>query len=113
VTGALGLLCLVSLALPRPLMFYFGRWFATRGEPAAVAEFDARWGEPRFRRGNRLITLVWAGAFLGEFALRVVLVFTLPPVVVLAVAPVVLGAITLATIVWTYGYIARARRRAA
>jgi len=74
VTGALGLLCPVSLALPR------------------------------------LITIVWAGAFVGEFVLRVVLVFTLPAIVVLAVAPVVLGAITLATIVWTYRYIALARR---
>jgi len=113
VTGALGLLCLVSLALPRPLMFYFGRWFATRGEPAAVAAFNARWADPMVRRTTRLITIVWAGAFVGEFVLRVLLVFTLPAIVVLAVAPVLLGAITLATIVWTYRYIALARRRSA
>lgn len=112
VTGTLGLACLVSFALPRPLMFYFGRYFETRGDRAAVAAFNARWSSPLFRRVNRLITLVWAGAFLGEFVLRVILVFTLPAVVVLAFAPLILGAITIGTIVWTYRYIAAVRRRA-
>ena len=113
VTGALGVACLVSLLLPRPLMFYFGRYFETRGNRAAAAAFDARWSNPLFRRVNRIITLVWAGAFLGELALRVLLVFTLPPVAVLAIAPIVLGVITVGTIVWTYRYIAAVRRRAA
>ncbi len=111
VTGALGVACLVSLALPRPLMFYFGRYFQTRGDRVAAAAFDARWSNPLFRRVNRIITLVWGGAFLGEFAVRVIMVFTLPPVAVLAIGPVVLGAITVGTIAWTFRYIAAVRRR--
>jgi hypothetical protein len=112
VSLALGVACLVSFALPRPLMFYFGRWYNSRGDAAAAAAFDARWSVPLFRRVNRLITAVWAAAFLGEFGLRVLMVLTFPTVVVLAVAPLVLGAVTAGTIVWTFAYIARVQRSA-
>jgi hypothetical protein len=33
-TGVFGLVCLLSLAAPRPAMFYLGRAFATGGDPA-------------------------------------------------------------------------------
>ena len=112
VSLALGLACLISFALPRPLMFYFGRWYMTRGDAVAGAAYDARWSVPQFRRVNRIITAVWAGAFLGEFTLRVVMVLTLGTVVVLSVAPLVLGVITAATIAWTLAYVSRVRARA-
>jgi hypothetical protein len=112
-TGALGVLCFVSLAvMPRPLMFYFGRWFATQGDPEAVALYDANWSRPGFRLVNRRITLVWGIAYLGEFAIRVAMAMTLPTVVVLAAGPLVLTGITAATIAWTFSYVARSRRRA-
>jgi hypothetical protein len=112
-TGALGVVCLVSLAvMPRPLMFYFGRWFATQGDPAAVAQFDANWSRPGFRLVNRRITLVWGIAYLGEFAIRVAMAMTLPTAVVLAAGPLLLTVITAATIAWTFSYAGRARRRA-
>ena len=57
---------------------------------------------------QRIITLVWGVVFLGEFVLRVVLIFTLSPAMVLALSPVVLGAATLLAAVWTLGYAARA-----
>jgi hypothetical protein len=114
VTGALGLACLVSLALPRPMMFWFGRWFATRGDRAANAVYDALWARPGFRRVNRIITVVWAFAFLAEFGIRVTLVYLLPSAAVLAAAPFVTWAITIATLAWTYRYVRaqRARSRA-
>jgi len=112
-TGALGVVCLVSLALaPRPLMFYFGRWFETQGNPESVAQYDANWSRPGFRRVNRLITLVWGIAYLGEFAIRVAMAMTLPTAVVLAAGPLLLTAITAATIAWTFSYVRGARRRA-
>src|SRR3954468_18208801 len=46
VTGVFGLVTLVSLALPRPLMFYFGRKFATDGSAAGVAAWNALWQYP-------------------------------------------------------------------
>jgi hypothetical protein len=76
-TGALGVSCFVSLVLlPRPLMFYFGRYFAT-----------------------------------GECVLRVGMgASTLPIPVVLAISPVIFGAITVATIFWTFAYARRAHQ---
>lgn len=37
VTGLFGLVLLISLLLPRPVMFYFGRKFGTDGSREGVA----------------------------------------------------------------------------
>ncbi|HTW84440.1 MAG TPA: VC0807 family protein [Candidatus Sulfotelmatobacter sp.] len=113
VTGALGVLCFVSLLFPKPLMYWFGRWFATHGDAAAARVYDALWERPQVRTANRLLTVVWGVAFCGEFVLRVVFVVTLPIPVVLAVSPIVLAAITIATLTWTFAYVRVLRARAA
>lgn len=111
-TGALGVACFASLLFfPRPLMFYFGRYFETSDEPAKVTEFNAMWQYPYFRHVVRLITLVWGVAYLGEFLLRVVMASTLPIPVVVAISPVVFAAITVAAFVWTFAYVRWARQR--
>jgi hypothetical protein len=56
------------------------------------------------RRGHRLITTVWGIAYVGEFIVRIILVYTLPAAVVLAVSPFVLGLATIVTIMWTFRY---------
>lgn len=109
-TGALGLACFLSLLLPRPLMFYFGRQFMTGGDPTRAARFNAQWRKPAVRRMHRLITVVWGVAFGGEFLVRVILVYTLPAYVVLAVAPFLTGAIVALTILWTLAYVRRRLR---
>src|SRR5579871_6652182 len=48
-TGLFGLVFLGSFLLPRPLMFYFGRQFATGGEPHRIAYWDSLWQYPSFR----------------------------------------------------------------
>jgi hypothetical protein len=111
-TGAFGIACLVSLALPRPLMFYFGRHFTAGRDAASIAEFEAGWQRLEFRRVARLITVVWGVVSLLEFLVRVALVYTLSPAAVLVVSPIVLGALLMATIVWTFAYIRRIRARA-
>ena len=110
-TGAFGIACLVSLALPRPLMFYFGRHFTAGRDPARIAEFNAGWQRERFRRVVRLITMVWGTTSLGEFAIRVALVYTMPVTVVLVISPIILGGLLIATLVWTFAYVRRARAR--
>ncbi|HXX38403.1 MAG TPA: VC0807 family protein [bacterium] len=109
-TGAFGIACFVSLALPRPLMFYFGRHFTTGRDPERIAQFDAGWQRPHFRYVNRLITAVWGTMSTAEFVIRVVLVYTLPAAVVLVISPIISGGIVIATIVWTFAYVARVRR---
>lgn len=112
-TFALGLVCLGSLLLPsrRPLMFFFGRVFATGNDPVKRASFEASWQYPHARRGHRVITLVWGLLFIGEFAFRVALIYTVSPATVLAVSPIVLGTATILTIVWTMRYGGRLRQR--
>jgi hypothetical protein len=93
-------------------MFYFGRHFEAGDDPAQRAQFDAHWQRPGVRRVHRLITGVWGAAFLGEFALRVALIYALSPAWVLVLSPVLLGAITIGTLTWTFAYVRLVRRRA-
>jgi hypothetical protein len=112
-TGAFGLACLISLvpfASLRPVMFYFGRFFLSGGDIEKRRIFDSRWERPRFRFTNRLITAVWGSVFTGEFILRIILIYSLPPEAVLVISPIVIGALTIGTIIWTFGYVKRVQR---
>jgi hypothetical protein len=112
-TFVFGLACLCSLLLPsrRPLMFFFGRIFATGNDPVRRAAFDGSWQYPQARHRHRMITLVWGLLFVAEFAFRAVLIYTVSPAIVLAVSPVVLGAATILTILWTFRYGSRRPQR--
>jgi hypothetical protein len=112
-TGVFGLVCLVSLLLPRPLLFYFGRQFAGGGDPARAAAFEALWQYARFRAVNRNMTVVWGVGYLVEAAVRVVLSFLVPIPVFLIVSPVLALGVTIALISWTLAYARRSARRGA
>jgi hypothetical protein len=112
VSGALGIACFVTLLTPRPLMYYFGRWFSSRGDAALMREYDKKWDlSYGFRFGNRVITCVWGVAFFGEFVIRAVLAYTLPIPVVLAIGPIVSAAIVVGTLAWTFAYVRWARKK--
>lgn len=108
-TGAFGIACLVSLSFPRPIMFYFGRYFMAGRDQQRRATFDARWQFPAVRHAHRLVTSVWGLVYTGEFVLRVVLVYSLSAPVVLVVSPVMLGLATIFTIIWTFWYANKVR----
>jgi|SRR5579859_361637 len=101
----MGLACLVSLALPKPLAFYMVRQFLTGDEPQPGVVFDTLWQYPYVRSASRLMTLVWGAAMVGEFVVRVMLVLTLSVVQVLAISSVVMMAVGLGLGAWniTYG----------
>ena len=110
-TGVFGIVCLISLAFPRPIMFYFGRYFMAGRDAVKRAAFEAGSRDPVARRAHRLITTVWGVVYTGEFAVRVMMVYRLPASVVLVVSPVVMGVATIGTIVWTFRYAYRVRAR--
>jgi hypothetical protein len=110
-TGALGLACFISFLFPKPLMFYFGRQMMAGKDKTKIAAFNAQWQFPRARFAHRLITFVWGCAFTGEFLIRVALVYTLSPALVLAFAPIITTAIVVATILWTFAYVRYVRRK--
>jgi intracellular septation protein A len=103
-TGLFGIVLLASLLAKRPLMFYFGRKFATDGSAEKVAWWNGLWQYEGFRRGQRRLTVVWGTAFLGEAVLRIVLGLFLPVqtmVVINNILPyVVLASLVIGTTMW-------------
>jgi hypothetical protein len=113
VSGLFGLVLLGSLLAPKPLMFYFGRRFATGGTAERITWWNGLWQYAGFRRTQRVLTLVWGVVLLGEAVLRGVLAFVLPVgtmVVVNSVLPPVVFALL---IVFTITYAKRSQARAA
>jgi hypothetical protein len=113
VTGLFGVVALGSLALPRPLMFYFGRKFATNGTPESVAYWNGLWRYPGFRRTQRVITVVWGLVFIAEAVVRIGLSYALSTSAMAAISSVLPLAVTGVLIFWTISYGRRARARAA
>ncbi|MGW4687120.1 VC0807 family protein [Streptomyces sp. NPDC004244] len=117
VTGLFGLLCLATLLAPRPLMFYFGRKFATDGTPESTAWWNGLWQLEGFRRTQAVMTAVWGVAYLLEAGVRIALAYVLDTDTMVAISPVmaygVLGALALWTVYYGKKAKAEGARRAA
>lgn len=110
-TGVLGLVCLASLAAPRPLMFHFA--LASNGgvESSRGREFADRWRYAGFRRVFVVMTAVWGVAFVLQAAINVVIIeatSTDKAFVINKILPYVFLALLMA---WTFAYGLRAKRR--
>ncbi|HET9050098.1 MAG TPA: VC0807 family protein [Candidatus Dormibacteraeota bacterium] len=111
-TGVFGLILLGSLLRERPLMFFFGRRFATDGSPERLARWDGYWAHPRFRHAQRVITAMWAVGFIAEAAVEVVASHGLGTDAALAVNNVLPSAVLAGLIGITVAYGRRSRARA-
>ncbi len=111
-TGVFGLACFGSLFLPRPMMFYFGRHFQAGADPVRRRRYEASWALSHVRYANRLITIVWGAVYLGEFGIRVVFIYLLATAWVLVLSPILLGTLTVITLIWTFRYVRIVRERA-
>lgn len=112
-TGFAGLVFAVSTLLPRPLAFYFGRQFATGGDPERVQRWNGYWRHAGFRRVQYTITWVWALAFLADAGLRLALVILLPVYTMVWLSQVLLYAVIATVMTWMFSYIERTRASAA
>jgi hypothetical protein len=112
-TGAWGIMLLGSLAFSKPLMFYFGRKFATDGTVAGVARWNGLWQYEGFRKAQRFLTVVWGVVFCVEAALRVVLAYNVSISVMVTVNAVLPLTVTGGLVAWTIAYGKRGRARAA
>lgn len=111
-TGLFAVVCLGSLLAPRPLMFIFGREFSAGADAARRTAWEELWrSAPRFRGALRLMTIVWGVAYALEAAARFAMAYSLPPAMTLLLSPVLDVGVTVALIVWTLGFVRRARRR--
>ncbi|MGX7760434.1 VC0807 family protein [Streptomyces angustmyceticus] len=111
ITGLFGLLCLATLLAPRPLMFYFGRKFATDGTAESTAWWNGLWQFEGFRTTVRTMTAVWGAAYCLEALARVALVSVLSTDTMVALSPVLVYAVLGALAVWTATHGKRARRK--
>ncbi|BDM74500.1 hypothetical protein HEK616_79870 (plasmid) [Streptomyces nigrescens] len=111
ITGLFGLLCLATLLAPRPLMFYFGRKFATDGTAASTAWWNDLWQHEGFRRTTRTMTTVWGVAYCLEAAARIALAYVLGAGTVAVLSPILIYGVLGALVLWTMMYSKRARRR--
>lgn len=104
VTGLFGLAMLVSIPTSRPIMFLFGRRFATGGVPERIAWWNGLWRYPDFRRMQRQLTAMWGVVLLAEAVVRGGLTFELPVatmvVVNAVVPPAVIAVLVTVTILW-------------
>jgi hypothetical protein len=113
VTGLFGLVLLGSLLAPRPLMFYFGRRFATGGQPERLAWWNGLWQYPGFRRTQRVLTAVWGGVLLVEAVLRGVLTYVLTTGTMVVVNNVVPPVVIALLVAFTVTYARRSQAKGA
>jgi intracellular septation protein A len=112
ITGLFGIVLLASLLAPRPLMFYFGRRFATDGSAERVTWWNALWQFPGFRATQRILTVVWGVSLIAEAVLQAALTYVLPTGVMVVLSTILPYAVLGALIFWTIRF-GRSRARAA
>ncbi|MFF4161479.1 VC0807 family protein [Streptomyces sp. NPDC001678] len=111
ITGLFGVVCLISLATPRPLMFYLGRKFGTDGSANGVAHWNGLWQYEGFRRTMTRITMTWGLGYVLEAIARVGLSYALPTGTMVAVNSVLAYGVPALLIAWTITYSKRARAK--
>lgn len=111
-TVAFGLTFLITLLLPRPLIFYLSRQMSTGNHPENIPRFNSFWQSPQFRRVMRLMTVVWGIGLLFEAAIRIYLVLILTPAQFLLYSPFVIYGIIGCLALWTFLYSRKGRQRA-
>ncbi|MDT0542923.1 MULTISPECIES: VC0807 family protein [Streptomyces] len=111
VTGLFGLLCLATLLAPRPLMFYFGRKFATDGTEASTVWWNDLWQYEGFRRTMMTMTAVWGVAYLLEAGVRAALAYVLSTDTMVVLSPVLIYGVLGALALWTGWYAKRSQRK--
>jgi hypothetical protein len=96
ITGLVGIALLVSLAFRKPLGYYLVYEFMTANEKLNPVPFEQLWASRYFRWAIRRGTFLWGLLLIGEFVLRVFLVYTLPVGMVLGVGPLIFNFLLLA-----------------
>jgi hypothetical protein len=98
ITASVGLLFLVSLLLPQPLMYYLALKFLNNETLAENSKYAY------FRFVMRLMSSVWGVILIAEAVVRTLLVFQLSTAEFLAVSNIVLYGFIGTAIVWTVWY---------
>lgn len=105
VSGAVGVVFLLSLPMRRPLIFYLARATVAREMEGGAERFETLWRErPALVRAMRFMTLVWGVGLTGETALRAWMALTWPIERFLVVSPFIGYGIYGGLALWTMWY---------
>ncbi|MGF6967070.1 hypothetical protein OKW43_004098 [Paraburkholderia sp. WC7.3g] len=105
VSGAVGVVFLLSLPMRRPLIFYLARATVAREMEGGAAHFEALWRErPGLPTAMRKMTLVWGVGLSAETALRAWMALTWPIERFLVVSPFIGYGIYAGLALWTLWY---------
>lgn len=110
-TAVSGIAFGVTLFVGRPMMLYLSQRFA-----APTSQDRQEWlrlwqVSSGFRRLFRLLTLVWAIAFLFEAVVKFILIVSLPVAVMAPLSHLFTPALITGLLIWTVRYSAAAERR--
>jgi hypothetical protein len=101
VSGLLGVVMLISLLFPRPVLFYLVRSIRAYNDPESFANFNADWTFPQYRSFFRTLTAVWGCVTVAQLLLHVVLAFTLSISLMLVLSPIIGYAPIIPVVYWT------------
>ncbi|MBC8745690.1 MULTISPECIES: VC0807 family protein [Paraburkholderia] len=105
VSGAVGVVFLLSLPMRRPLIFYLAHATVAREMEGGAAHFEALWRErPGLPTAMRTMTLVWGVGLSAETALRAWMALTWPIERFLVVSPFIGYGIYAGLALWTLWY---------
>ncbi|RJQ79735.1 hypothetical protein D5S17_09880 [Pseudonocardiaceae bacterium YIM PH 21723] len=112
-TVALGLVFIGSVWAGKPLIYYSARRFIGARGPEALAGFEQKYrSTPLMQRSMRILSLIWGVGFLAEAAVKLVVIYTLPISMTMAISPfMIFGAIGL-LVLFTKAYVKRVRAQA-
>jgi hypothetical protein len=68
VTGVIGVIFILSLALKRPMIFYLARATMARNTAEGAAEFETMWLRPGVPKTFRVLTAVWGVGLVVQTA---------------------------------------------
>jgi len=102
-TAVFGLICLGSLATPKPLIYRLALEFIGP-DTRQGREFTDLWQHQGFRHVFRVMTTIWGVTYVAEAAARVVIVQNTSAGTALAISKVLPYTVAGALCVWTVGY---------
>jgi len=110
VNGLFGVVMLLSLLFPRPILFYLVRSIMTQNDPQRLASFNADWAFPQVRSFYRVLSIVWGCVTIGQVMLVAFLAFNLPISLMLGISPILNFGIIIPAAHWSMAYFRKNKR---
>ena len=113
ITAGIGLAFIVSNPLPRPLGFFFARYFMAGNDQTRLAWVNDRWqSSAGFRQEIRFTNVVWGLGLVLEAVVRTYLVITLSIEQFLIASPIVFYGFYAVLLGWSVAFGRRKRQQA-